>query len=68
MNSTNTNNNDNSNMIIITYFTQTHPYHLLLSLLQKNDNACILHIKIQLITACSLVAKFLLVAPLQIYH
>ena len=68
MNSTNTNNNDNNNMIIITYFTQTHPYHLLLSLLQKNDNACILHIKIQLITACSLVAKFLLVAPLQIYH
>ena len=68
MNSSSTNNNDNNNMIIITYFTQTHPYHLLLSLLQKNDNACILHIKIQLITACSLVAKFLLMAPLQIYH
>ena len=68
MNTTNTNNNDNYNMIIITYFTPTHPYHLLLSLLQKNDNACILHIKIQIITACSLVAKFLLMTPLQIYR
>ena len=46
MNNTNTNGNDNNKMTIITFFIQVNPYHPLLSLLQKSDNACILHKKI----------------------
>ena len=43
MNKSNTNNN---NMIIITFFIiQANLYHWLPSLLQKSENACILHIK-----------------------
>ena len=45
MNNTNTNSNENNNMIIITIFIQASPQHRLLSLLQKSDNAYILHIK-----------------------
>lgn len=45
MNNTNTNKNDNKNMIIIIAFMQANLYHRLLSLLQKNDNSCILLIK-----------------------
>ena len=47
MNKNNTNNNDNNNMININFLIQANLYPGLLSLVQKSDNFCIMHINIK---------------------
>ena len=58
-------------MIIVAFFNQANPYHRWLSLLQKSDNAYILHIKIKKYkktTDFVLVVRFLLMTALQTYY